>query len=90
MKSILKLALIGALLSVAGTPLLAQIGNGIDFTTSFPFYAGNAKMPAGAYMITQSINMDESLVQIDSKDGSIQRISMSGRRPPRPRIGNQM
>ena len=36
-----------------GMPAVAQIANGVDFTTSFPFYAGNAKMPAGAYTITQ-------------------------------------
>jgi hypothetical protein len=26
-------------------PLSAQIENGVDFKTTFPFYAGNAKMP---------------------------------------------
>jgi hypothetical protein len=28
--------------------LRTQIVNGIDFTNTFPFYAGNAKMPAGS------------------------------------------
>jgi len=55
-----------SLLSVM--PLAAQIADGLDFTTSFPFYAGNAKMPAGSYKITQS-DMDESILQIQSKDG---------------------
>src|SRR3979490_1825003 len=55
-----------SLLSVM--PLAAQIVNGVDFTTSFPFYAGNAKMPAGSYKITQS-DMDESILQIQSNDG---------------------
>ena len=27
-------------------PLAAQIENGVDFKTTFPFYAGNARMPA--------------------------------------------
>ena len=45
----------------------AQIDNGVNFTTSFPFYAGNARMPAGSYKITQS-DMDESILQIQSKD----------------------
>jgi hypothetical protein len=49
-------------------PLAAQILNGVDFTTSFPFYAGNAKMPAGSYKIIQS-DMDESILQIQSNDG---------------------
>jgi hypothetical protein len=48
----------------------AQIVNGVDFTTSFPFYAGNAKMPAGSYKITQSdMDIDASILQIQSKDG---------------------
>jgi hypothetical protein len=56
-----------SLLSVM--PLAAQIDNGVDFTTSFPFYAGNAKMPAGSYKIMQS-DMDESILQIRSNDGA--------------------
>jgi hypothetical protein len=49
-------------------PLTAQIVNGVDFATSFPFYVGNAKMPAAYYKITKS-DMDESILQIQSKDG---------------------
>jgi hypothetical protein len=56
-----------SLLSVM--PLAAQIVNGVDFTTSFPFYAGNAKMPAGSYKITQS-EVGESTLQIQSSDGA--------------------
>jgi hypothetical protein len=56
-----------SLLSVM--PLAAQIINGVDFTTSFPFYAGNAKMPAGSYRITQSTS-DGSILLIQSKDGA--------------------
>jgi len=59
---------IGLLSLLSAAPLVAQIDNGVDFTTSFPFYAGNAKMPAGSYKITQS-DMDESILQIQSKDG---------------------
>ena len=33
-----------SLLSVM--PLAAQIDNGVDFTASFPFYAGDVKLPA--------------------------------------------
>ena len=35
-------------------PALAQLDNGIDFTTSVPFYAGSVKLPAGSYRITQT------------------------------------
>jgi hypothetical protein len=69
MKKVSKLVVITGLLSLLSVmPLAAQIANGVDFTTSFPFYAGNAKMPAGSYKITQS-DMDESILQIQSNDG---------------------
>jgi hypothetical protein len=57
MKNLSKLVVGMGLLSLLSVmPLAAQIDNGVDFTTSFPFYAGNAKMPAGSYKITQSDN----------------------------------
>jgi hypothetical protein len=69
MKKVSKLVAGMGLLSLLSVlPLAAQIANGVDFTTSFPFYAGNAKMPAGSYKITQS-DMDESILQIQSNDG---------------------
>ena len=69
MKNVSKLVVGMGLLSLLSVmPLAAQIDNGVDFTTSFPFYAGNAKMPAGSYKITQS-DMDESILQIQSNDG---------------------
>jgi hypothetical protein len=69
MMNISKLVVRMGLLSLLSVmPLAAQIANGVDFTTSFPFYAGNAKMPAGSYKITQS-DMDESVLQIQSTDG---------------------
>jgi hypothetical protein len=69
MKNVSKLVVRMGLLSLLSVmPLAAQIANGVDFTTSFPFYAGNAKMPAGSYKITQS-DMDESVLQIQSTDG---------------------
>jgi len=69
MKKVSKLVVRMGLLSLLSVmPLTAQIVNGVDFTTSFPFYAGNAKMPAGSYKITQS-DMDESILQIQSTDG---------------------
>jgi hypothetical protein len=69
MKKISKLVVGMGLLSLLSVmPLAAQIVDGVEFTTSFPFYAGNAKMPAGSYKITQS-DMDESILQIQSNDG---------------------
>ena len=68
-KLVVKMGLI-SLLSVV--PLAAQIDNGVRFTTSFPFYVGNAKMPAGSYKITQS-DMDESILQIQTTMACIRR-----------------
>ena len=69
MKNVSKLVVRMGLLSLLSVmPLTAQIDNGVDFKTSFPFYAGNAKMPAGSYKITQS-DMDEGILQIQSTDG---------------------
>jgi hypothetical protein len=70
MKNVSKLVVGMGLLSLLSVmPLAAQIVNGVDFTTSFPFYAGNAKMPAGSYKITQS-EVGESTLQIQSSDGA--------------------
>ncbi len=40
-----------SLLSVM--PLGAQVDNGVVFTAPFPFYAGNVKLPADSYKITE-------------------------------------
>lgn len=65
-KLVVKMGLL-SLLSVM--PLAAQIGNGMDFKTTFPFYAGNAKMPAGSFKITQS-DINSTVMQIQSNDGT--------------------
>ena len=38
----------GLLSLLSASPLTAQLGNGLKFNTPFPFYVGNAKMPAGS------------------------------------------
>jgi hypothetical protein len=66
MKNILKVAVAGAVLTLGtALPAMAQIDEGsIEFTTSFPFYAGNARMPAGSYKITQpDMNLHDVLIQ---------------------------
>jgi hypothetical protein len=54
-------------------PLTAQIGNGVKFTTTFPFYVGKAEMPAGTYIIRQpgifqSKILDFQEVSVRSRD----------------------
>jgi hypothetical protein len=46
-------ATMGLLSIFSVMPLTAQIGNGVKFTTTFPFYVGKAEMPAGTYIIRQ-------------------------------------
>ena len=65
-KSILKMGLL-SLLSVM--PLAAQIDNGVDFTTSFPFYAGDTKLPAGHYKVTQP-DANADLLLVESINGA--------------------
>jgi len=56
-----------SLLSVM--PLAAQIDNGVDFTTSFPFYAGDTKLPAGHYKVTQP-DANADLLLVESINGA--------------------
>src|SRR6266481_8044690 len=65
-KLVLKMGFL-SLLSVM--PLAAQIDNGVDFTTSFPFYAGDTKLPAGQYKVTQP-DADDDLLLVESIDGA--------------------
>jgi hypothetical protein len=63
-KVLLKMGLL-SLFSVM--PLAAQIDNGVDFTASVPFYAGDVKLSAGNYKVVQ---LDErvDVLQIENLD----------------------
>ncbi len=65
-KLVVKMGLLSLLFVM---PLAAQIANGVNFTTTFPFYVGNAKMPAGSYKVTQS-DIDASVLLIQSANGT--------------------
>jgi hypothetical protein len=68
MNSIGKLVVrIGFLSLLSVLPLAAQIENGVDFKTSFPFYAGDAKLPAGNCRVSQP-EMDDEILQIQNLD----------------------
>lgn len=70
MKTLLRVMIAATVLAYAATiPAMAQIDNGLDFTTSFPFYAQNAKMPAGSYKVTQA-DSDPNTLRIESADGA--------------------
>jgi hypothetical protein len=60
---------IGLLSLLSALPLAAQVGDGVDFTTAFAFYAGSTKLPAGLYKITQpDTNVD--ILRVTSADGT--------------------
>ena len=59
----------GLLSLMSALPLAAQIDNSLNFTTTFPFYAGNARMPAGTYKVTPT-DFDSSVLQIQSTNGA--------------------
>ena len=68
MNSVGKLVVrIGFLSLLSVMPLAAQIDTGVDFTTSFPFYAGKAELPAGNYRVTQP-DMDVEILRIQNMD----------------------
>ena len=59
---------VGLLSLLSVLPLAAQVDEGVDFKTSFPFYAGAAKLPAGSYKITEP-DMYLDILRIESTDG---------------------
>jgi hypothetical protein len=70
MKRLLNLACASAVLCLAfAIPVPAQINNAVDFTTTFPFYAGNTKFPAGSYKVTP-VSFGGNILQIENANGS--------------------
>jgi hypothetical protein len=68
MNSVGKLVVrIGFLSLLSVLPLAAQIDTSVDFTTSFPFYAGNTELPAGNYRVTQP-DMGAEILRIQNID----------------------
>lgn len=49
--------------------LTAQVGNGLRFTTPFPFYVDHSKMPAGSYVLTEPDDFDFRLITVRSTKG---------------------
>ena len=70
MKTLKKLIVPMGLLSVlCAIPTMAQITNRVTFDAPSAFYAGNAKMPAGSYTVSQP-DPDNSLLLIEDASGS--------------------
>jgi hypothetical protein len=70
MNTLKKLIVPMGLLSVlCAIPSMAQITNSVTFDAPSAFYAGNAKMPAGSYTVTQP-DVDTDLLLIEDANGS--------------------
>ena len=70
MNALKKLIVGMSLMSVlCAIPAMAQITNAVTFEAPSAFYAGNAKMPAGSYRVTQP-NADDNLLLLETADGS--------------------
>ena len=70
MKTFQKLTVLMSMLCLlSAIPAIAQIDNRLTFQAPFTFYAGNAKLPAGSYTVTQPDDNAELLL-IESADGS--------------------
>jgi hypothetical protein len=63
------IAPLGLLSVLCAIPTMAQIANKVTFDAPSAFYAGNAKMPAGSYTVTQP-DADTNLLLIESASGS--------------------
>ena len=70
MNTLKKMTVLLGLLSVLCViPSMAQIINRVTFETPFAFYAGNAKLPAGSYTVSQP-DPDNNLLLIEDASGS--------------------
>jgi hypothetical protein len=59
----------GLLSALCAIPTMAQITNSVKFDAPSAFYAGNAKMPAGSYTVTQP-EPGDNLLLIEDASGS--------------------
>ena len=70
MSTLKKLLVSMGLLSVlCAIPTVGQIAHSVTFDAPSEFYAGNAKMPAGRYRVTQP-DADSNLLLVETVDGS--------------------
>jgi hypothetical protein len=61
--------LMSMLFLLSAIPIMAQVDNRLTFQAPFAFYAGNAKLPAGSYTVTQPDD-NADLLLIESADGA--------------------
>src|ERR1700732_4114043 len=61
-------ALMSIVWLLSAIPAMTQVDNRLTFQAPFAFYAGNAKLPAGDYTVTQQDD-NADLLLIESADG---------------------
>jgi hypothetical protein len=59
----------GLLSVLCAIPTMAQITNKVTFDAPSAFYAGNARMPAGSYTVSQA-DVDANLLLVEDANGS--------------------
>jgi hypothetical protein len=59
------------MLTISPVKAHAQVTGDLDVTIPFQFHAGDAKLPAGKYIVHTVENSDLTLMEISSADGSI-------------------
>lgn len=64
-----RIVLMGLVSVLCAIPSIAQIANSVKFDAPNAFYAGNAKMPAGSYTVTQP-DLNDNLLLIEDANGS--------------------
>jgi hypothetical protein len=64
-----RIVLMSLLSMLFAIPAMAQITNRVTFDAPSTFYAGNAKMPAGSYTVTQP-DPDNNILLIEDASGS--------------------
>jgi hypothetical protein len=62
------IVLTGLLSALCAIPTMAQITTQVTFNAPSAFYAGNAKLPAGSYTVSQP-DQDNSLLLIEDANG---------------------
>ncbi len=63
------IASMGLLWILCAIPAMAQIANNVSFDAPSAFYAGNAKMPAGSYTLSQP-DVDANLLLLEDASHS--------------------
>jgi hypothetical protein len=60
---------VGFIAIFSSMPLAAQVLYSVKFTTPFPFYVGDTKMPSGSYLLSEPEDLNKAIAVVQSEDG---------------------